>query len=79
MPRSDYIPALWGDGGPAAGTSARTPPLPAGGEAPCLRHGQVLVAHVEHAGDSLTVAALETHGVTTKDPAARARKASKKH
>ena len=51
----------------------------AGGEAPCLRHGQVLVAHVEHAGDSLTVAALETHGVTTKDPAARARKASKKH
>ena len=51
----------------------------AGGEAPCLRYGQVLVAHVEHAGDSLTVAALETHGVTTKDPAARARKASKKH
>ena len=51
----------------------------AGGEAPCLRHGQVLVAHVEHAGDSLTVAALETYGVTTKDPAARARKASKKH
>ena len=51
----------------------------AGGEAPCLRHGQVLVAHVEHAGDSLTVAALETHGVTTKDPAARARKASQKH
>ena len=51
----------------------------AGGDAPCLRHGQVLVAHVEHAGDSLTVAALETHGVTTKDPAARARKASKKH
>ena len=51
----------------------------AGGEAPRLKGGQVLVAHVEHAGDSLTVAALETHGVTTKDPAARARKASKKH
>ena len=27
----------------------------------------------------LVVAALETHGVTTKDPAAHARKASKKH
>ena len=51
----------------------------AGAEAPRLRHSQVLVAHVEHAGDALTVAALETHGVTTKDPAARARKASKKH
>ena len=51
----------------------------AGAEAPRLRHGQVLVAHVEHAGDALTVAALETHGVTTKDPAAHARKASKKH
>lgn len=51
----------------------------AGSEAPCLRHGQVLVAHVEHAGDAPTVAALETHGVTTKDPAAHPRKASKKH
>ena len=51
----------------------------AGSEAPSLRHGQVLVAHVEHAGDAPTVAALETHGVTTKDPAAHPRKASKKH
>ena len=51
----------------------------AGGEAPCLRHGQVLVAHVEHGPDGLVVAALETHGVTTKDPTAPARKASKKH
>ena len=51
----------------------------AGGEAPRLNGGQVLVAHVEHAGDAPTVAALETHGVTTKDPAAHARKASKKH
>ena len=51
----------------------------AGAEAPRLRHGQVLVAHVEHAGDALTVAALETHGVTTKDPTVPARKASKKH
>ena len=51
----------------------------AGGEAPRLKGGQVLVAHVEHAGDAPTVAALETHGVTTKDPAAHVRKASKKH
>ena len=51
----------------------------AGGESPCLRHGQVLVAHVEHGPDGLVVAALETHGVTTKDPTAPARKASKKH
>ena len=51
----------------------------AGSEAPCLRRGQVLVAHVEHGPDGLVVAALETHGVTTKDPAAHARKASKKH
>ena len=36
-----------------------------------------LVARDGNAG--LTVAALETHGVTTKDPAAHARKASKKH
>lgn len=50
-----------------------------GGEAPCLRHGQVLVAHVEHGPDGLVVAALETHGVTTKNPATHARKASKKH
>lgn len=51
----------------------------AGAEAPRLRHGQVLVAHVEHGPDGLVVAALETHGVTTKDPTAHARKASKKH
>ena len=51
----------------------------AGGEALCLRHGQVLVAHVEHGPDGLVVAAIETHGVTTKDPTAHARKASKKH
>ena len=51
----------------------------AGGEAPSLRHGQVLVAHVEHGPDGLVVAALETHGVTTKDPTVPVRKASKKH
>ena len=51
----------------------------AGSEAPCLRHGQVLVAHVEHGPDGPVVAALETHGVTTKNPAIHARKASKKH
>ena len=51
----------------------------AGAEAPRLARGQVLVAHVEHGPDGLAVAALETHGVTTKDPTAHARKASKKH
>ena len=51
----------------------------AGSEAPSLRHGQVLVAHVEHGPDGLVVAALETHGVTTKDPTVPVRKASKKH
>jgi len=51
----------------------------AGAEAPRLAHGQVLVAHVEHGPDGPVVAALETHGVTTKNPATHARKASKKH
>ena len=51
----------------------------AGSEAPRLAHGQVLVAHVEHSPDGPVVAALETHGVTTKNPATHARKASKKH
>ena len=50
-----------------------------GAEAPRLAHGQVLVAHVEHGPDGPVVAALETHGVTTKNPATHARKASKKH
>ena len=58
---------------------AYAPGAVAGGEAPCLRHGQVLVAHVEHSPDGPVVAALETHGVTTKNPATHARKASKKH
>ena len=51
----------------------------AGSEAPRLTYGQVLVAHVEHGPDGPVVAALETHGVTTKNPATHARKASKKH
>ena len=51
----------------------------AGSEAPRLAYGQVLVAHVEHGPDGPVVAALETHGVTTKNPATHARKASKKH
>ena len=51
----------------------------AGSEAPRLAHGQVLVAHVEHGPDGPVVVALETHGVTTKNPATHARKASKKH
>ena len=51
----------------------------AGSEAPRLAHGQVFVAHVEHGPDGPVVAALETHGVTTKNPATHARKASKKH
>ena len=51
----------------------------AGAEAPRLARGQVLVAHIEHGPDGLAVAALETHGVTTKDPTVHARKASKNH
>ncbi len=51
----------------------------AGGEAPRLAHGQILVAHVEHSPDGPVVAAFETHGVTTKNPTTHARKASKKH
>lgn len=58
---------------------AYAPGAVAGGEAPRLAHGQVLVAHVEHGPDGPVVAALETHGVTTKNPATHARKASKKH
>ena len=51
----------------------------AGAEAPRLTRGQVLVAHVEHGPDGLVVAALETHGVTTKNPAAHARRGNKRH
>ena len=43
------------------------------------KHGQILVAHVELGADGPLVVALETHGVTTKNPATHARKASKKH
>ena len=51
----------------------------AGAEAPRLTRGQVLVAHVEHGPDGLVVAALETHGVTTKNPAAHTRRGNKRH
>lgn len=51
----------------------------AGGDLPTLKHGQILVAHVEHGPDGPVVAAFETHGVTTKNPATQPRKASKKH
>ena len=51
----------------------------AGGDLPTLKHGQILVAHVELGADGPLVVALETHGVTTKNPAIHARKASKKH
>ncbi len=50
-----------------------------GAEAPRLTRGQVLVAHVEHGPDGLVVAALETHGVTTKNPAAHTRRGNKRH
>ena len=58
---------------------AYAPGAVVGSEAPRLAHGQVLVVHVEHSPDGPVVAALETHGVTTKNPATHARKASKKH
>ena len=51
----------------------------AGGDLPTLKHGQILVAHVELGADGPLVVALETHGVTTKNPAIQPRKASKKH
>lgn len=51
----------------------------AGADAPRLTRGQVLVAHVEHGPDGLVVAALETHGVTTKNPAAHTRRGNKRH
>lgn len=51
----------------------------AGAEAPRLTRGQVLVAHVEHGPDGLVVTALETHGVTTKNPAAHTRRGNKRH
>ena len=51
----------------------------AGGDLPTLKHGQILVAHVELGADGPLVVALETHGVTTKNPAAQPRKASKRH
>lgn len=44
-----------------------------------LSHSQILVAHVEHSADGPIVVALETHGVTTKNPAVTTRKASKRH
>ena len=58
----------------AYGSSAVT-----GGDAPSLKHGQILVAHVERGADGPVVAAFETHGVTTKNPAAQPRKTAKKH
>ena len=51
----------------------------AGGDLPTLKHGQILVAHVVLGADGPLVVALETHGVTTKNPAAQPRKASKRH
>ncbi|WLD79096.1 NUDIX domain-containing protein [Schaalia sp. HMT-172] len=51
----------------------------AGGDLPTLKHSQILVAHVELGADGPLVVALETHGVTTKNPAIQPRKASKKH
>ena len=51
----------------------------AGGDLPTLKHGQILVAHVELGADGPLVVALETHGVTTKNPATQPRKASKRH
>ena len=51
----------------------------AGSDLPTLKHGQILVAHVELGADGPLVVALETHGVTTKNPAAQPRKASKRH
>lgn len=44
-----------------------------------LRHGQIMVAHVEQGSDGPVVVAVETHSVTTKNPAVPTRKASRRH
>ena len=51
----------------------------AGSSPAALNHSQILVAHVEHSADGPVVVAVETHGVTTKNPAVPTRKASKRH
>ena len=44
-----------------------------------LGHGQIMVAHVEQGSDGPVVVAVETHSVTTKNPAVPTRKASRRH
>ena len=44
-----------------------------------LGHGQIMVAHVEQRYDGPVVVAVETHSVTTKNPAVPTRKASRRH
>ena len=44
-----------------------------------LGHGQIMVAHVEQRSDGPVVVAVETHSVTTKNPAVPTRKASRRH
>ena len=51
----------------------------AGSSPAALNHSEILVAHVEHGADGPVVVAVETHGVTTKNPAVPTRKASKRH
>ena len=43
-----------------------------------LGHGQIMVAHVEQGSDGPVVVAVETHSVTTKNPAVPTRKASRR-
>ena len=44
-----------------------------------LGHGQIMVAHVEQGTDGPVVVAVETHSVTTKNPAVPTRRASRRH
>ena len=44
-----------------------------------LGHGQIMVAHVEQRYDGPVVVAVETHSVTTKNPAVPTRRASRRH
>ena len=44
-----------------------------------LGHGQIMVAHVEQGTDGPVIVAVETHSVTTKNPAVPTRKASRRH
>ena len=58
---------------------AHAPGAVAAAGSPPAASGQILVAHVEYGDEGPVVAAIETHGVTTKNPAAHPRQGNKRH